>query len=542
MTETSLDSRARRQGAEPVAVAPAAAAEFGPETLGAWLARAAGAHPQKPYLHYIDEDRSISYAELEEVVPRIAGYLAARRIGGDDRVVLLADNSLEHLVLYIGVLAAGATISTVHVEMNRGKLASILSGLAPKLVLYEEGLGLESLAGTIEVPWRPLGRWSAGGGAGVFAELSAAATAPLAAPAAEARDAAIVFTSGTTAEPKGVVLSHRELFANAAATASAFGIGPEDRLYDYRSFNWASAQILSALATLSRGATLLFRRKFSRTRFFSDIARLKATIAAGNPTVVNMLLQGEAGAQAAGLAHFRFMISSSAPLLREEWQRFEERFGIKLAQGYGSSETGWISGSTGETRRLGAAGKPLPYLRTAVVDREGRPLPAGQVGYIEVGAFADLPFRYITADGGIHVSAVGRARTGDMGHFDSEGYLYLTGREKDLIIRGGVNISPLEIDGLLARLPGVAEAATVGVPDRIYGEEVVSYVVLEPGCRLNGSDILKYCTQEIAAFKAPKEIILCASLPKTGRGKLDRKALAEAWRRSRAQSAEREPS
>jgi len=542
MTETSLNSRARRQGAEPVAPAPAAAPEFGPETLGAWLARAAGAHPHKPYLHFIDEDRSISYAELQEVVRRIAGYLAARRIGGNDRVVLLADNSLEHLVLYVGVLAAGATICTVHVEMNRGNLASILRGLAPKLVLYEEGLGLESLAGKMQVPWRPLGRWSAGGGEGVFAELSVAAKAPAATRPSDAGDAAIVFTSGTTAEPKGVVLSHRELFANAAATASAFGIGPQDRLYDYRSFNWASAQILSALATLSKGATLLFRRKFSRTRFFSDIARLRATIAAGNPTVVNMLLQGEAGTQGAELAHFRFMISSSAPLLREEWQRFEERFGIRLAQGYGSSETGWISGSTGELRRLGAAGKPLPYLCTAIVDREGRPLPTGEVGYIEVGAFADLHFRYIAADGGIHVSAVGRARTGDMGHFDADGYLHLTGREKDLIIRGGVNISPLEIDGILARLPGVAEAATVGVPDRIYGEEVVSYVVLEPGCRLNGSDVLKFCTEEIAAFKAPKEIILCASLPKTGRGKLDRKALVETWRRSSARAGDREPS
>jgi len=549
MTEKSVNSRAHKQSVKPVeetlagamrgggAAAPASTPDFGPQTLRAWLARASGAHPHKPYLHFIDEDRSISYAEMQEAAGRIAGYLAACRIGGNDRVVLLADNSLEHLVMYVGVLAAGATICTVHVEMNRGNLDSILHRLAPKLVLYEEGLGVESLAGTMQVPWRPLGRWSAKGGEGVFADMITAAKTPACANPADAGDAAIVFTSGTTAKAKGVVLSHRELLSNAVATATAFGIGPEDRLYDYRSFNWVSAQILSALAILSQGATLHFRRKFSRTRFFSDIARLRTTIAAGNPTVVNMLLQGEAGAQDADLANLRFMISSSAPLLVEEWQRFEERFGIRLAQGYGSSETGWISGSTGEARRLGAAGKPLPYLRTAIVDCEGRPLPTGEVGYIEVGGFEDVPFRYIAADGGIHVSAVGRAKTGDMGHFDSEGYLHLTGREKDLIIRGGVNISPLEIDGILARLADVAEVMTIGVPDRIYGEEVVSYVVLKPGRRLSESDILKFCMEHLTAFKAPKQIVFSASLPKTARGKLDRKALVEAWRRANLAAA-----
>jgi len=513
----------------------AAAPGRGPELLRAWLARAAAAHPEKPYLVCVEDGRAIGYAELARTAARIAAHLAARGIGANSRVVLLANNSLEHLAVYVGVLAAGATICTVHVEMNRSHFGAILPALAPRLVLYEEGLGLEALAGQTSAPWRPLGRWERGGGVGFFADLAAPDPAPAArAQSAEddaaARDAVIFFTSGTSARPKGVVLTYRELLPNAAATAEAFGLGPDDRLYDYRSFNWASAQILSALATLSVGATLLLGRKFSRSRFFADIARYEATVATGNPTVLGMLLQGDDAVRGADLPHLRFITSSSAPLLVEEWRRFEQRFGIPVAQGYGSSETGWIAGCTDKTKRYGSVGEPLPYLCLSVVDREGRALAPGEIGHVEVGGLGANAYRYIDEDGRMRVNATGRVRTGDMGFLDADGYLHLTGREKDLIIRGGVNISPLEIDNVLLELPGIAEAATIGVPDKIYGEEVVSVVVLKPGEALAAADILAFCAARIPAFKAPKQIVFRTGLPKTERGKLDRKVLVEEWR------------
>ncbi|MCW5773284.1 MAG: long-chain fatty acid--CoA ligase, partial [Rhodospirillaceae bacterium] len=441
---------------------------------------------------------------------------------------------------YVGVLAAGATICTVHVEMNRSHFDAILPALDADLVLHEAELGLDELAPRTKAAWRPLGRWAPDGGEGIFADLAA-----LPAPADWARpagadpagtdhagdDAVIFFTSGTSAKPKGVILTYRELLPNSAATAKAFDLGPDDRIYDYRSFNWASAQMLSALGTLSVGATLLLGRKFSRSRFFADIARWKATVATGNPTVLNMLQHGDDTAHGRDVPHLRFVTSSSAPLLVEEWRRFEERFGISVAQGYGSSETGWIAGCTDKTKRYGSVGKPLPYLRVTVVDRDGRALPVGEIGYVELGAYPEMPFRYIGEDGGVRVNAVGRVRTGDMGFLDADGYLHLTGREKDLIIRGGVNISPLEIDNILAQMPGIAEAATIGIPDKIYGEEVVSYVVPGAGKTLEAADILAFCAARLAAFKTPKRIYFSAGLPKTERGKLDRKALAAEWRR-----------
>jgi acyl-coenzyme A synthetase/AMP-(fatty) acid ligase len=503
--------------------------QAGPGVLRGWLVRGHEAHPDKPYLVSVEDNRVLSYRDLWRTAGQIASYLGAREISSNSRVVLLANNSLEHLAVYVGVLASGATICTIHVEMNRGHFNCIIPALAPQLVLYEEGLGLESLATATTAPWRPLGRWSADRGEGFFSELEPAAAMPAAVAGSPTDDAVICFTSGTTARPKGVVLTYREMLANSAAIAESFGIGPDDRVYDYRSFNWASAQLLGALATLSKGATLLLSRKFSRSRFFADIKQQRATIAAGNPTVINMLLEGSDLVNRADLPHFRFITSSSAPLMVEQWRRFEDRFGITVAQGYGTTETGWIAGCTEKTRRLGTVGKPIPYQRLTIVDRDGQVLPLEEIGYVEVGGFDDNAFRYIAEDGEIEVNAIGRARTGDMGYLDADGYLHLTGREKDLIIRGGVNISPLEIDNILMQMPGVAEAATAGIPDRIYGEEVVSFVVPKPGAQLTAPEILKYCAERIPAFKSPKQIVLRERLPKTERGKLDRLALVRDW-------------
>jgi acyl-coenzyme A synthetase/AMP-(fatty) acid ligase len=280
------------------------------------------------------------------------------------------------------------------------------------------------------------------------------------------------------------------------------------------------------------GATLILGRKFSRSRFFDHIRQHGATIATGNPTTIGLLLNGD-GANVPELPTLRFMTSSSAPLAADEWRRFEDRFGIRVSQGYGCSEIGWIAAHPGERRRIGTVGRPLPYHRLAIVAADGESLKTGETGAVELGGLDDNPYRYLADDGAIRVNERGRMKTGDLGYLDDEGYLHLTGRAKDLIIRGGVNISPVEIDDVLMQRPEVVEAATVGVPDRVYGEEVVAYVVLRPGAVIGADDILRHCHTALPAFKAPKQIVLSAALPKTERGKLDRKALVELWGRGK---------
>jgi acyl-coenzyme A synthetase/AMP-(fatty) acid ligase len=505
--------------------------EPSPKLLRDWIARAAQRHPAKAWIISADDGRTVTYRELREATGRIAAFLHGRGIGSNDRVALLANNSIEHLLCYFGVMAYGATICTVHVEMNRNQLDNIFTRLAPSLVLHQDGLELDDLLSGISTPCMRLGRSDTPDPGTFYAEAARHAPSDAQTTAGPDNDAVILFTSGTGARPKGVVLSYREHLTNIDPTADGFGITAADRVYDFRSFNWASAQLLGALVPVNRGATLVMATKFSASRFFKHVCDHRVTVAAGNPTTINILLNAEADAHRDHLPALRFLTSSSAPLTIEEWRRFEDRFGIPIAQGYGSSETGWIAAIPGEQRRLGTVGRPFTYHRLAIVDAAGKALPHGEIGEVEIGGFGSHDYRYLGDDGSVKVNSRGRIRTGDLGLLDADGYLRLVGREKDLIIRGGVNISPLEIDSFLMRRPELVEVATVGVPDATYGEEVVSYVVARPDATIDAGELLRYCSEGLPAFKAPKQILLSASLPKTERGKLDRKALADLWRR-----------
>jgi acyl-coenzyme A synthetase/AMP-(fatty) acid ligase len=505
--------------------------DAGPKLLQDWIGRAAQREADKPWIVNADDGRTVSYGELTELTRRIATVLRARGVGANDRVALLANNSIEHLLCYFGVMAYGATICTVHVEMNRNQLDNIFARLKPKLVLYQDGLALDDLLAAVSAPRLRLGRWDEPSSETFFGEAARNEPSDAHAAAGPADDAVILFTSGTSARPKGVVLNYREHLANIDPTANGFGITADDRVYDFRSFNWASAQLLGALTPVNRGATLVMAEKFSASRFFQHVRDRRVTVAAGNPTTINILLNGERGAHRDTLPTLRFLTSSSAPLTVEEWRRFETQFGVPIAQGYGSSETGWIAAISGEQRRLGTVGRPFAYHDLAIVAGDGERLKPGEIGEVEIGGFVSHDYRYLGEDGSVKVNSRGRIRTGDLGLIDADGFLTLTGREKELIIRGGVKISPVEIDSFLMQRPELIEVATVGVPDAVYGEEVVSYVVARPGAAIDTGELLRYCGDGLPAFKAPKRIVVSASLPKTERGKLDRRALAQRWSR-----------
>jgi acyl-coenzyme A synthetase/AMP-(fatty) acid ligase len=507
--------------------------DAGSNLLHHWIARAAAADPDKPWVVSADDGRTVSYGALRETAGRFVTFLRQRGLGPNDRVALLANNSIEQLLCYLGVMAAGATICTVHVEMNRNQLDNIFERLKPKLILYQDGLQLDDLLAKTAAPRLRLGYWDRAEPGTFFAELSLCLPSEPDRPARPNDDAVILFTSGTSAQPKGVVLNFREFLLNIDPLAAGWGITAADRLYDFRPFSWNSAQTLGGLTVVNSGATLVLAEKFSASRFFQHLREHDVTVATGNPTTINILLNSEQTAHRDSLPKLRFITSSSAPLLLEEWKRFEQKFGILVAQGCGASEVSWIAASPGEQRRLGTVGKPLAYHDLAIVDADGRRLPPGEIGYVELGGLPDHPFRYLGDDGEIKIHSRDRYRTGDLGRLDADGFLMLTGREKEQIIRGGAKISPVEIDTYLMQRPDVIEAATVGVPDAIYGEEVVSYVVTRPGAAADAAELLRYCASVLPAFKAPKQIVISSSsLPKTERGKLDRKALAERWKSS----------
>ena len=430
-------------------------------------------------------------------------------------------------------MAYGATICTVHVEMNRNQLDNIFARLKPTLVLYQDGLQLDDLLATVSAPRLRLGRLDAPAADTFFAEVARCAPSDAQTGAGPDDDAVILFTSGTSARPKGVVLNFREHLSNIDPTADGFGITATDRLYDFRSFNWASAQLLGALVPVNRGATLVMAQKFSASRFFPHLREHRVTVAAGNPTTINILLNGDADGASRhparfalhhlelSAAHGRGMAAVRAAFrhpdrarLWPERDRLDRRDPGRAAPTWHRRAAARLSRPRDRRRQR----PPAPSRR----DRPGRDRRSCRLTTTAISP----------TTAACQSTCRGRMRTGDLGLIDEDGFLRLTGREKDLIIRGGVNISPVEIDSFLMQRPEVIEVATVGVPDAVYGEEVVSYVVARPGVAIDEAALLRYCSDGLPAFKAPKRIVLAASLPKTERGKLDRRALAERWRRN----------
>ncbi len=378
----------------------------GPDLIREWIDRAARLHPDKPYIVSVEDGRSISFGAFRALTRRIAAFLRTNEIATNDRVALFAGNSIEHVACYVGVMAYGATICTVHVEMNLRHLDRIMAQVKPRLVLHDDDVALDTIPGAAAPPRLALGRWDASAAGTLFAALGPDEPDGAHLDTTTARDDGVVFfTSGTSDRPKGVVLSYREQIGNIEPMTAGFGITGTDRIYDYRSFNWASAQLLGVLAPLCRGATLVMAKRFSASRFFEDVRAHGVTVAAGNPTTINMLLNAGGTFHARDVPTLRFMTSSSAPLIPEEWRRFEARFGIPVAQGYGSSESAWIAVNPGRERRFGSVGRPLPYHRLAIVDAAGRPLSAGEIGEVEIGGDEDNAYRYLGEDGTVGSTA-----------------------------------------------------------------------------------------------------------------------------------------
>ena len=246
------------------------------------------------------------------------------------------------------------------------------------------------------------------------------------------------------------------------------------------------------------------------------------------PTVINMLLNEPTGITAQDVPTLRLMTCSTAPLSPDQWRAFERMYGLTLLQLYGMSEAGWICGNRHYRRKMGTVGPPARHQELVIVDANGDPCPPGAEGEVTVGG-PQTCVATISPEGEWEDLADMRIRTGDLAVMDAEGFVTVTGRTKDLIIRGGVNIAPLEIDHVLMRHEDIAEAASVGVPDPIYGEEVVCFVVAKPARAVTLASIQDHCAPSLPAFKQPKAVFLVDALPKSDRGKIRREALRRMW-------------
>jgi acyl-coenzyme A synthetase/AMP-(fatty) acid ligase len=300
----------------------------------------------------------------------------------------------------------------------------------------------------------------------------------------------------------------------------------KDRMLEYRAYSWASTQLLSILSTLRVGATLILGRKFSRSRFPEWLRKHRVTISSGVPAVINMLISKPVNLHQKDVPDLRYLTSSSAPLNVETQKMFEGIYGIRINQMAGLTEGGWMIGNPPRKSKIGSVGTPFAYKQVVILDEKDRECAIGQEGEIVIKG-KSLAMGYLNEKGRIERFPKEGFRTGDIGYMDSEGYIFITGRKKDLIIRGGVNISPKEISEQIMSHPHVKEAAVIGVPDNIYGEEVACFVVPKETGKIIFKDIQNHCRKTLPEFKIPKIIRFLDRIPKTSRGKISKTNLLE---------------
>jgi len=507
------------------------------EPVARLLDRYAARHAQKSAIVDLDVDKSIDYGRLRDESRRVARFLADRGIVAGDRVALLSDECLEKLVLWMGIWRLGAVVCPLNVEMNLAYVGEILGHLKPKLTLWNDELDGPALTAGLETAALRFDTMDGKGSADpdeVFVQLKT--IDPGAAPGVDydGQDIAAIFcTSGTTSKPKCVVFNHLSYWLSGLSTLDMLGLTTNDRTLEYRSFGWNSAQILSLMPWLQTGLTLHIARRFSHSRFFDWIRDHGLTFAAGVPTVVNMLLNEPMGIKADDVPTLRLMTCSTAPLSADQWRKFEDMYGVTLLQLYGMSEAGWICGNRHDHRQMGTVGPPAKHQEFVIVNPDGTPCPPGTEGEVTVGG-PQTCIATISPNGDWQDLSEARIKTGDLAIMGEDGFVRVTGRTKDLIIRGGVNIAPLEIDHVLMRHDDIAEAASVGVPDPIYGEEIVCYVVPMPDREVTLASVEAHCANDLPAFKRPKAVFQVVALPKSDRGKIRRDALRELWVKDQA--------
>jgi acyl-coenzyme A synthetase/AMP-(fatty) acid ligase len=488
--------------------------------------------PDKLAIVDLEQETSIRYGALEAAVTDIAAALAQRGVGKGSRVLLLSDENLEKLLIWLGIWRLGAVVAPLNIELNGALIADLAGSVGPVLTLVHKELdGDALLAGR---PFVRFGDYRADPAQAdpqddFFRAMARGVASDSLAVRNEAADIACIFcTSGTTAKPKIVVYDHCAYWLNGLSTLECLGLGADDRTLEYRSFGWNSAQVLSLMPFLEQGLTMHIAKRFSHSRFFEWIQKYGITFAAGVPTVLNMLLNKPLGHTAEDVPTLRLMTCSTAPLTLEQWVRFEDMYGVKLLQMYGMSEAGWMCGNRHYSSKMGTVGLPALHQEFEIVDGEGRPCPPGVEGEVTAGG-PHCAVGYLRDDGSIEPIRGQRIRSGDLAIKDQDGFIRVTGRTKDLIIRGGMNIAPVEIDGVLLAHPGILDAAAIGVPDQIYGEEVVCYVVARPGAALSEPDVTAHCRASLPPPKVPKQVFIVPELPKSDRGKVLRDKLKEDW-------------
>jgi len=492
------------------------------------------ATPNKDFLFSEADGRRFTYSEFNIIVNRVSAMLRQRGIKKGDVVSLLMPNSAEYIIAYLACWKIGAIAGPVNSLLKPHEMVFILGNSEAKALLVNSEF-VESI-NEIRAELPALKSVIAfDDAAKATAEFATSSTPELPDEQLDADDEAIIiYTSGTTGKPKGCLLTHGNLMANARQISDWLKFTANDRLLTIMPLFHMNAVSVTTMSALYAGGSTVISPKFSASRFWQIISDYQITSFGSVATMLSMLLTTYPDGVPEGLTtdQLRFAMCGSAPVPAEVLKAFEETFNCLVIEGYGLSESTCRStfNPPDERRRAGSCGLPIGN-EMMVVDEEDREVPDGTLGEIVLRGENILKGYYKNAHATETAFRNGWFHTGDIGYRDRDGFYYIVDRKSDMIIRGGENIYPREIDEVLYQHPTVAAAAVVGIPDELYGEDVAAFIVLKTGATATEEEIVSFCRAQLADYKCPKTVRFVKEIPKGPTGKLLKRELAALFKK-----------
>ncbi|MBI5093318.1 MAG: long-chain-fatty-acid--CoA ligase [Candidatus Hydrogenedentes bacterium] len=475
------------------------------------------------------EDETYSYAQVQRDAGRVAANLAARGVGKGDKIVLLMGNCLEFLYVFLGAGSIGAVTVPVNPMLKPDEIAFIVndSDAQTLITIPEFAPLLPQVRSVLPAIQHVFVLGEATEDAESFLALLASPPNVLRNPAEPGDDAALIYTSGTTGMPKGVVLTHRNYIWNARMMVRAIDMTAADRFFCILPLFHVNAQVITILSPLLAGGDVVLMKKFAPFSILPMIEKYRATILSAVPTIYNVISRMPR-AETYDVSSIRFFVSGGAPLSEDTFNEVTRVLKRPFISGYGLSEAtcGSAAGDYRDPVKWSSVGAPLRYTGVRIVGDDGADVPYGDVGEILISGPAVMKGYYKNPEATREALRGGWLYTGDLGRFDEDGYLYIVGRKKDMIIRGGQNIYPQQIENVLAHLPEVEECCVVGIEEARWGQEVLAVVKLVEGKTATEEAIVAYCREHLASYKCPKYVRFVESLPKTATGKIRKPVVA----------------